>query len=135
MQIRALLGLALLLGAAVYSSSSACFQAVSDPPDPQVAADKEYYDRERFASVKPFLPRSGVIGYREDSPPRSDNWDGLPFAQYAVVPIVLSEDANGPWILVNGRPEARPVPVGGERPLTLLHDAGNGVYLFGPPAP
>ena len=129
-------GLALLLGAAVLSSAWALWRAVSDPPDPEAAAELDDYDRQRFESVKPLLPRSGVIGYREDGPPRSGRIGHVfRFTQYALTPVVLSGGADVPLVLVNGRPEAVPRPQAGGRPLTLLHDAGNGVRLFGPGGP
>jgi hypothetical protein len=127
-RLRALLGLALLLGATAYVCATALWQAASAPPDSE--ADHEQYDRERFASVKPLLPRAGVIGYRDDHTADSPGGTVLRFSQYVLAPVLLREDADGPLVLVNGSPGAAPPEVGGGG-LRLLHDAGNGVRLFG----
>jgi hypothetical protein len=131
MRSRPLLGLALLLSAALSSAGFTLWRVIWHPPDSEPAAAQVFYDRERFASVKPLLPASGVIGYREDDPPGSPTWQTIHFAQYVLAPVVLSEEADGPFVLVNGRPEELVTPQVKGRPLLLLHDAGNGVRLFG----
>jgi hypothetical protein len=133
-RLRALLGLALLLGATAYACATALWQAASTPPDPEAEAEHNQYDRERFASVKPLLPRAGVIGYRDEHSADSPGGTVLRFSQYVLAPVVLREDVDGPLVLVNGSPGAAPPEVNGGR-LRLLHDAGNGVRLFGAGGP
>jgi hypothetical protein len=129
-------GLLLLLAAATASGAVGLGRALFAPPDPEVAAELDYYDRQRFEGVRPLLPRPGVIGYREDSPPRSGRVAVVfRFTQYALTPVVLREDAGGPLVLVNGRAEAAPHPKAGGRPLPLLRDAGDGVRLYGARGP
>jgi hypothetical protein len=130
-RIRALLGLALLLGATACACAAALWQAASAPPAPGAEAEPEMYDGERFASVKPLLPRAGVIGYRDDHTADSPGGMVLRFSQYVLAPVVLREDADGPLVLVNGRPGAAALPEESGARRRLLHDAGNGVRLYG----
>jgi len=134
MRTRAFLGLTLLLAGAVAASASALWDTVSNPFDAEMTADLDYYDQQRFATVRPLLPASGTIGYAEDDPPRSNVGPILRFAQYVLTPVVLREHDEEPVILVNGRPEAVPSFEPSHR-RTLRHDAGNGVRLFGPGRP
>jgi hypothetical protein len=126
------LALALLMGAAVCSSALNLGRALLYPPDPDATVQWDYYNQQRFSSVKPWLPRSGCVGFREDYPPYSNYlWPTVRFAQYVLIPVVLKEDSEGLPLLVDGRPEEEPHPEEMGLPLPLLHDAGNGVRFYG----
>ncbi len=127
---RAVLGLTFLLTAAGGGSAWALGNALINLPDREMTADMEYYDQERFATVRPLLPAAGTIGYREDDPPRSEVGPVVRFTQYVVAPVVLRENGDEAIVLVNGRPEGRPA-FEASWGRTPLFDAGNGVRLFG----
>ena len=128
----AILGLVLLVGAISYASVRDVGAILGDLPDTQGIANRAYYDHERFAGVKPLLPRAGVIGYREDEPARAAGVKPLlRFTQYVVGPVVLREDAEEPLVLIDGRAGVMPRPQFTGKPLHLLYDSGDGVRLFG----
>jgi hypothetical protein len=130
-RFRAFLGLILLLSAAILCAYVTRVQTESHPheSDESVARCADT-DTSRFASVKPFLPPEGLVGYREDPPAASRFGVDYRFAQYVLTPVELNQDATGPFILVNGQPDRMPEVESEGRPVVLVHDAGNGVRLF-----
>jgi hypothetical protein len=130
-RFRAILGLIFLLPAAIICAYVTRVQTETHPNEsPESVARCADADTSRFASVKPFLPREGLVGYREDPPAPSRFGVDYRFAQYVLTPVELNQDATGPFILVNGQPDRMPEVESEGRPVVLVHDAGNGVRLF-----
>jgi hypothetical protein len=82
---------------------------------------------QRFATLKPFLPARGVIGYIGESgaPARGDYYR----AEYALAPLVVDDSLNHPMVLANFPDSPLPAPTN----LQLVKDFGHGVALFANP--
>ncbi len=126
MHARAGGGILLLTAAACLAAAWRLVGVVRADPEIRWAERVDHYDRARYAGLADILPPYGVIGYLDDG--GCDNpVQGYYLTQYALAPRLLVEDASRPWLLVNGRPDQRPLLPDGA---SLVRDLGNGVRLY-----
>ena len=114
---------------ALLSSARILWDARTPAQAKKAEIDIPQQSDERFAEVKTFLPRRGVIGYigERDAGERGALARGDYYlAEYALAPLVVDDSPNHALVLGNF-PDA-PLPALAD--LQLVKDFGNGVALF-----
>jgi hypothetical protein len=95
---------------------------------PSTAVSPAQYEK-RFAEVKKFLPQFGAIGYLGETGP--DENPEYYLAEYALAPVIVDRSPQHALVLGNFHSSQSGLMAAQVTGLTLIHDFGNGVLLFG----
>jgi hypothetical protein len=124
MPLRASIGVILLVSFGLVGSVAALW---SSPADGQYrGSDRVAQSGERMAPVRSWLPAHGVVSYQATDFDRERYY----LAQYYLAPLILAEDGDHSWVILDRDDPSERWQQAGHGSLTLIADPGNGVQVF-----